>query len=137
MLDKNLVSQIQKVLAKEPGIISAYVFGSIVSGFSRASSDFDIAFVVNNKKRVDENYIYELMKDIHFPKDLDISVVDKSSSPLFLYQIVSNGKRVYAKDSSLAEEFEANILHCYYDTSHIRNIYQYYLRDKFPKTYAN
>ena len=131
MLDKNLILQIQNALKKEQNILAVYVFGSLIKGDETRESDFDIAFVVRNKKDTTDKKIYEFIKDIHFPKDLDISVVDKSSSPLFLFQIVSTGKRIYEKSENLANSFEAYILNNYYDTQHLRNIYYKYLKSKF------
>lgn len=125
------IFQIKDILKKEPNIIACYVFGSYTSGRTTKESDFDIAFVVVDKKILNEKQIYELIKNVHFPKDLDISVVDKKSSPLFLYQIVSTGKRIYAKNETSLESFEAFVLRNYYDTQHMRNIYYKYLKKSF------
>ena len=131
MKDNKIISDIQKVLKKEPRILAAYVFGSFVKGNYNKESDFDIAFVVENKKLITDDAVYELIKDVPFPKDPDISVVDKASSPIFLFQIIKSGTRIYAKDEYRADAFEAYILRYYYDTQHLRNIYNYYLKEKF------
>lgn len=131
MLDSYLISQIQTALEKEPNILVVYVFGSFVKGEETLESDFDIAFVVKDKKITTDEKIYKLIKDIHFPKDLDISVIDKSSSPLLLFQIISTGKRIYEKNENLTNSFEAYVLNTYYDTQHLRNIYYQYLKNKY------
>ncbi|MBI3558842.1 nucleotidyltransferase domain-containing protein, partial [Candidatus Gottesmanbacteria bacterium] len=128
-------SKIKQALEKEPRVIGAYVVGSVVQGQETAESDFDLAVVVDNKKMLDENKVYNLTKDINFPKDLDLSVVDQSSSPLFLFQIISKGQRIYEKNSADVVAFEAFTLHNYYDTQHLRNIYYESLKPKF--SYAN
>lgn len=135
MITDELVIKIKQTLEKEPQIIGAYVVGSIVQGRETAESDFDLAVIVNNRKMLDENKIYDLVKDINFPKNLDLSVVDQSSSPLFLFQIISKGQRIYEKNNNQVIAFETFVLHNYYDTQHLRNIYYESLKPKF--SYAN
>lgn len=131
MIPAVLISQIQKALQKEPGILAAYVIGSQMGGKARQESDFDLAVVVENKKLLNEDKIYELIRHLDFPKDLDLSVVDRSSSPLFLFQIISHGQKIYFQDLSKTASFEAFVLHHYYDTQHLRDIYYQGLKHKF------
>lgn len=70
-LSKKLVSEIGQALVKEPQILAGYVVGSIVNGEVGTKSDFDLA------------------------------VIDKTSSPLFRFQMISKGKRVYERSSRL------------------------------------
>jgi len=138
MKNIKIIPSIQKALKKESRILAAYIFGSYAKGIPNKESDFDIAVVVENKKLLTEDTVYELLKDIPFPKDPDISVVDKTSSPIFLFQIIKSGTRIYIKDKNQANSFEAYVLRYYYDTQHLRNIYNHYLKQKFPpKQYAN
>lgn len=133
VLGQKTIKKIQKIFAKQPDILSVYLFGSQVGGFAGQKSDLDLAVVVENKKKLNEFDILELLSEIRFPKDLDISVVDKSSSPLFLFEITSQGKRIYEKNKEQATVFEAKTLHLYYDTQHLRNIYRYYLKEAFKE----
>lgn len=135
MIDDKLISQINISLSKEPKIKLAYVLGSVISNRTKTNSDFDLAVVVESLDKINYKYIYNLISDIDFPKDLDLSVVDKNSSPLFLFQIVSTGKCIYQRSEEEKISFEAYTLNNYYDTAHLRKIYYSYLKDKFP--YAN
>jgi uncharacterized protein len=138
MKDEGIALEAQKGLSKESGILAVYIFGSYAKKLDSKESDIDVAVVVENKKSITEDYVYDLIKDVPFPKDLDLSVVDKTSSPLFLFQIIKTGKRIYTKDAKIANSFEAYVLREYYDTQHIRNIYDSYLKQKFSqKTYAD
>lgn len=130
MISESLVSKIKLALGKEPQAIAAYVIGSISKERETKESDFDLAVVVKNKKLLNEDRIYELIRDIDFPRDLDLSVVDQNASPLFLFQII-NGKRIYQKNIAEVITFETFALHNYYDTQHLRNIYQESLKTKF------
>lgn len=132
MIDKKLVPQIREALFKEPKVKLAYVLGSVVSGRERTDSDFDLAVVVNDVTKINYDQIYQLVFSLHFPKDLDLSIVDKSSSPLFLFQITSTGRCVYQRSNEEKVSFEAYVAENYYDTAHLRNIYYSYLEKKFP-----
>jgi len=135
-MNNNLHSRIQKALKNNPEILAVYVIGSTVSKRLTDKSDFDLVVVTQNKKVTTDDDVYELIRHIKFPRNLDLSVVDKSSSPIFLYQVIAKGERIYEKSKSQVNNFEAFVLHNYYDTSHLRNIYEKSLREKIS-SYAN
>lgn len=132
MIDERLVLGIQQALSKESKIKLAYVLGSVASSREGVESDFDLAVIVDDAARVSYNQIYQLISNLDFPKDLDLSIVDKHSSPLFLFQITSTGKCVYQKSDTERVVFEVYAMKNYYDTTHLRNIYSAYLKGKFP-----
>ncbi|MBI2597409.1 nucleotidyltransferase domain-containing protein [Candidatus Daviesbacteria bacterium] len=131
MIDNNLTKQINTALSKEPKIKLAYVLGSAVSGRVKKESDFDLAVVIDDVSRLDHKDVYNLISHISFPKDLDLSVVDKRSSPIFLFQVISTGKCIYQKSEQAKVYFEVFAARNYYDSAHIRKIYYSYLKDKF------
>lgn len=135
MVDQHLVTQINTALSTEPKIKLAYVLGSSVSGRTKKGSDFDLAVVVDDSTKIDYKQIYSLISHISFPKDLDLSVVDKTSSPVFLFQIITTGKCIYQSSHQVKISFESFTAKNYYDNAHLRKIYYFYLKDKF--TYAN
>ena len=131
-----LAAEISRALLDEKQAVSAYLAGSFIRGEARGDSDVDLVVAVQKRRADTTDKIYSLIKHIEFPKDLDLTVVDKASSPLFLFQVISKGKRIY--QASEAAAFEAAVLHGYYDTAHLRNIYYSYLKEKFPSgNYAN
>lgn len=135
MIDQHLVAQINTALSTEPKIKLAYVLGSSVSGRTKKGSDFDLAVVVDDSTKIDYKQIYSLISHISFPEDLDLSVVDKTSSPVFLFQITTTGKCIYQSSHQVRISFESFTAKNYYDSAHLRKIYYSYLKDKF--TYAN
>ena len=138
MINNQLKQKISDSLSQNVSVVAAYVLGSFAQVNAGAESDFDLAVVVDKKQSGIFEKIYELLKDIQFPKNLDLSVVDHSSSPLFLFQIVSKGVRLYEKNRSDMVRFEAFVLHNYYDTGHIRAMYAENLKEKFSHTtYVN
>ncbi len=137
MIKQKLQQSIASAFDRRPEILAAYVLGSVVSGKAVKESDFDLAVVVDNNKNLSFEKIYDLISSISFPRNLDLSVVDKSSSPLFLFQMISKGKKVYIRNHQETDAFEAFVMHNYYDTQHMRNIYHSYLKEKFKdKNYA-
>lgn len=133
---KDVYKNIDKALQKEEGVISAYVLGSFLNK-SKPPDDFDLA-IVTYDKNLKHKDIYKLLLNVSFPADLDLSIVNKSSSPLFLFQVIKNGKLIYSKDEKLSKSFEEFVMKNYWDTQHIRNIYNSYLPEKFNlKQYAN
>lgn len=132
MIDEKLISQIQGVLSKEPKIKLVYILGSVVSGREKAESDFDLVVVVDDADKISYDQIYRLISKLSFPKDLDLSIVDKHSSPLFLFQITSTGKCIYQKSNQEKVTFKSFVMENYYDTNHLRNIYSSYLKERFP-----
>lgn len=138
MINKVIIDQIKKAAKEEPQILSIYIFGSYAKGSAKKGSDFDIAFVVKEKGTFSDDKAYKILRPISFPADVDFVVVDKDTSSLLLFEIISFGKRIYEKSEEEALAFEASVLKTYYDTAHIRNIYYQYLKEKFPpKRYAN
>jgi len=131
MIDKKLILGIQQALFRESKIKMAYVLGSVVSGRVKTDSDFDLAVVVDDATKINYDQIYQLISHLSFPKDLDLSIVDKNSSPLFLFQITSSGKCVYQKSDTEKIAFESFAMKNYYDTAHLRNIYSSYLKERF------
>lgn len=131
-MDEKLLVQIKKSLSKEPKIKLAYILGSTVSGRIRSDSDFDLAVVVDDITKVNYDQVYQLVSSLNFPKDLDLSIIDKDASPLFLFQMTSTGKCVYQRSDTERVAFEAYAMKNYYDTAHLRNIYSSYLKGRFP-----
>jgi predicted nucleotidyltransferase len=124
---KKISENIGKQLLKEPGVVAAYVFGSQAGGYQTKASDVDLAVAVEDRRRVSVEEVYDLIKDVGLDGQIDLCVIDKSSSPLLAYEVVSKGKRVYERDEQAVNKFEARVLHIYYDTRHLRSIYSSYL----------
>ena len=125
---------IAKMFAIDSRIHAAYVIGSSVRGDVSPESDFDLAVVVQNIHSMTQDHVYELIRHISFPRDLDLSVVDSTSSPLFLFHIVRDGEVIYEASRQARVQFEAHALHTYYDTAHLRGIYARYLPERFGRS---
>lgn len=127
-----LIEKVQKLFERNKAIIAAYFFGSMINEKARADSDLDLAVIVSDRSKCQELDLLPEISQISFPAEIDLSVVDLTASPLFLYQIIKNGLCIYEKTKKERFEFEADTLQIYYDTQHMRNIYHTYL-NKFIK----
>lgn len=131
MIDKKLISGIKQSLSKDPKIKMAYVLGSVVNGRIKPDSDFDLVLIADDATKINCDQIYQLISHLNFPKDLDLSIVDKNSSPLFLFQITGTGRCIYQKSDTERITFESFAMKNYYDTAHLRDIYSSYLKERF------
>lgn len=123
--------ELRKIFYQEPHVLAVYLFGSFVLGKTHNRSDFDLAVVVDDRQKIDEKTVYKLISHLSFPRDLDLSVIDRHSSPLFLFQIIKNGQRLYQRDPRSVLDFESFVMWNYADNKHIREIYATYLPRKF------
>lgn len=121
------LNKLRNIFSKNKTVIAAYLFGSKISGSDRLGSDIDLAVVVSDRDKCQEMDLLPEISSISFPAEIDLSVVDLSSSPFFLYQIVKKGVCIYENNKVERISFEAKVLHLYYDSQHMRDIYNYYL----------
>ena len=134
LMNQILKKRLADIFRSKKGILAAYLIGSYSKGKERSDSDFDLAVLVDDKKVLGDEKVYEYIRHLPFPKDLDLSVADRKSSPLFLFEII-RGERIYERNKEEMADFEAKVLHKYYDTGYLRKIYYSYLTDKFPRAH--
>lgn len=130
-------------VCRKYGVIAVYVHGSQVKGYAAPDSDTDVAVVVEDRSNLERGpfssyKVANEIEDVMKIKNPDVRVVDKDSSPVFLFEIVSDGKIVYQKDEYSRSRFEEGVLRSYYDSEHMRDIYAGYLyADIKSSVYAN
>ena len=127
LLSPLALNKLKIILGKERIILASYLFGSKINGLGKKDSDLDLAVVVSDRKKYQELDLLPMISKISFPADVDLSVVDLSSSPILLFQIIKNGICLYEKSKQERFNFEAQALRVYYDTQYMRDIYHYYL----------
>ena len=123
-----LTNQVKKIADLVPEIKLIYLFGSQAVDRVNEESDLDIAVFVENQDEVSVRKLLVKFNQVGInPINLDLSVVDLNSSPLFLLQIIKKGKCLYKRKETLQASIEGKIMQRYYDTQHMRDIYSYYL----------
>ena len=122
-------SNLVKILQADKNIIAAYIFGSQISGTAGKKSDLDLALVVKDESAVNYGEIYFQINQLFADLEADVRIVSINSSPLFLFQILKTGICVYKIEEKERINFEVSVLKNYYDGEHLRNIYNYYLKN--------
>lgn len=133
VLHPEIQKKLIDILSMNTYILACYLFGSRVSNNADTSSDLDVAIAATSRKFCQELDILPELSRISFPAEIDVSVVDLSVSPLFLYQIISKGMCIYEKSKVERVEFESKVQRIYYDTQHMRDIYHLYLEKSFKE----
>ncbi len=124
-------------------VIAVYLHGSRAKGYAAPDSDTDVAIVVKDRSKLKRGAFssYNVageIEDILSIKEPDIRVVDRSSSPIFLFEIISCAEVLYQKNALAKLSFEEKVLESYYDTEHMRDIYRDYLySDIKARAHAN
>lgn len=119
-------------LFNNKNIIAVYLIGSYAQGSERADSDLDIAIVLQTLKDFNYDSFYSQMSDFFPDKNVDLRIVmATSTSPLFLFQIIKHGILLFEQSRNERLRFENYALKIYYDTQHLRDIYNYYLDKRF------
>jgi len=103
------ISAVRNWAAKQPDVSEVYLFGSRAKGFAKASSDLDIALIVNPRSEHDDAFTVwffnadrwsaELQSLVPVEIDLDIGNPD-ISDVVVGPAIVDHGIQIYKRDES-------------------------------------
>lgn len=108
-------------------VFLAYVFGSIVSAKTTATSDVDIAVLLDQTLSKEERFntrlalMGELATLLH--RAVDVVVLNDLTSLFFKYVIVHDGKVLYEKNEDVRVEFEVDVLTQYFDFQPFLDLY--------------
>jgi predicted nucleotidyltransferase len=126
-LDQKTIAKLKKVLAKEPEVLAAYLFGSQITGRAKPDSDLDLAIAVTDRIKKEEFYFLKKVAGLNLG-DFHLSVVDlQNSAPLFLHQIIKGGVPIFKRSERERISFESQAALRYFDTQYLRDVQNYYL----------
>ena len=122
---RNDVAKFIETLNRKAFIAFAYLFGSRVKNHYSNRSDWDIAiYFSDSPKNFDILISFELEAELSraLYSNVQVIVLNKRlPSPVFGFQIVSEGIVLIERDENLRLEFENRVLRQYYD-------WQYFLK---------
>ncbi len=129
---------IAPLLAHSHQVLLAYLIGSVSRNEQRKDSDIDIVLIVDGIDGISYGELYSKFADALHTDSVDLRVIyPHETDPLFLFQIVKDGQVIYEKNEKERVKFETYAMKMYYDTQHIRDIYNNYLDKRFDnKTFA-
>lgn len=116
-------------LSRDPRVQAIYLFGSAVEGAIHAGSDIDFAvwttgeLSLGDELRLRAVAVEELHRD-----DVDFVILDQAP-PLLQYEVVTRGRRLFARNPEAADLFEHRAIMRYMDTEQLRRIERELLRE--------
>ena len=122
------IFQINENIFKKFKVKLAYLFGSQVKGYPGEQSDFDIAVLFFDDKKLTPALLFEksmyLKEDLKqcFPADIDIVALNDADS-LLKYEVISSGNCLFAENESFRINFEVLSIKEYIDDQYVRDIY--------------
>lgn len=109
----------------------AYFYGSQITGYTNKKSDLDLAVITDNANSIKYGDLYLKVSQIIKEKEVDLRIVTLKETPTYLFQVLKNGQTVYQRDELEKVKFESKVLRNFYDTQHLRDIYNSYLKQAF------
>jgi predicted nucleotidyltransferase len=133
MLTPEAISRaLREVLEADPGVAFAYLFGSVVKGRARASSDIDVA-VHFGTAPVDAERMEAAQRALDLETRLEarlgrpVQVVDLCRAPPELVQnALGHGRLLFSRDDAARVRFYVSAGKDLYDRSHARAIFERY-----------
>lgn len=130
-MNGQIQTKLKKLFSTYPSILVAYFYGSQVTGYTNKQSDLDLAVIVDNADIIKYGELYLKVHQIIKEKEVDLRIVASRGTPTYLFQILKNGQAIYQREELERVRFESKVLRDFYDTQHIRDIYDSYLKQAF------
>lgn len=125
------------IVATRPGVLAAYVFGSIASGRARPTSDVDVGVLVSPAvmRRDPSKYRLNLMADLGAAlRRFDVDVVLLNTAPPALaHNVVSHGTVVSERSRVERVRFQVQAVSAFVDTQPIRDLALARLKRRYAK----
>ena len=130
---EEIISELGEVF-KEESIKLAYLFGSRARSEADKNSDVDIGILIDEKRTKKEKYdilkaLYLKIRKVLGSERFDLVFLE-DVSPVFKYEVISEGKVIYYEDESTINDFEMGVLRTYQDTNYLRKVQNTYLRER-------
>jgi uncharacterized protein len=101
-----VVAKIRECCHREEAINAAYLFGSVVTGRMRATSDVDVAVLVESERELDFPFLAfaaSLERECQRPVDL---VLLNRAGELLKFQVRRHGRLIFERDPGKRRAFE-------------------------------
>jgi predicted nucleotidyltransferase len=123
---------IAECLVKDKSVQAGYVFGSVVTGRTRAGSDVDVAVLVTDDFPPSRRFAkrLKLMADVGAAlrrSDVDLVILNEAS-PLLAHRVLSKGKLVFERSGSARVRFQVMTAQRYADMIPAYELYIRYLK---------
>ena len=143
MLNKKTLTKIKQYFARQKDVAVVYLYGSQVTGQSAKKEkdrdiDFAVLFIEPKKSYRRQFEIGAKLQKIIGNKCVDCREIYPQISPVFLMNVLKNGRLIYSSDENKRIAFEVNIMREYEDTQKLRDLQYFYLQKRLKEgKYAN
>ncbi len=124
MVVQEIEKKVSQYFNNSPGVIAAYVFGSLAKEKTNQFSDIDIAILMGNelKESSYSDFRLKFMTDLSSALEKETDVIILNQAPPFLkYQIFKYGKTVFERDVRRSRAFKAKSILEYFDFKPIKD----------------
>jgi uncharacterized protein len=112
--DSELMDGIREALAKQPGLVVGYVFGSVAKGRDREGSDIDVAVQFDSPLEFDA--AMDLQCELERVSGRPVDLVQLQQAPIELqFAIISDRGRLLERSQEERIDVEARIMSLYAD----------------------
>ena len=119
---------VAEVAAAEPSVLAAWIFGSRARGEAAPGSDLDVALLplpaAAAQPGIEERVATEIAGRTGL--DVDVSQIGEDR-PTLSFEVVTDGRRVFARDAERADVVEERLRWLYLDMAHFRRVQNHYL----------
>ena len=120
---KEIQAMIIPVCKEQPAIMAVYLFGSVASGTAKASSDVDVA-VLLDKRKLDSFSLLTFITRLEEVLECHVDVVMlHSATELFKYEVRRSGKVIYDRSPQFRKRFEIRSRKAYEDFLYLHTQY--------------
>ena len=134
-MDKKIKEKVVKIAEKKDYILAVYLFGSYAKNKAKASSDIDIAILLEKDKNQKSSELkIEIYEELikNGLDNIDLVILNQASA-LLTYEVVKENHLLYKKDKFNAASYQSLMIRKYLD-------FEYYLKknqDKFKERILN
>src|SRR5437870_9630556 len=115
-----------EILAADPRVRLVYAFGSAAAGVTGPLSDVDIAALLDERPKWDDERQLRARLDAVAPR-VDLVILNEAP-PALRFEVITGGRCLFARDAREQAEFEILSLSRFLDFQPVRRVQQEYLR---------
>lgn len=121
----DICTLITNQLKNEPGIVCAYLFGSITEGYYNENSDIDLAVLFKNNIDFEQELALAIKLQDKLKRNVDLINLNRAGINL-AFRAISRGILIYEDDEIAHADFLEKLFKQYHD---FRPIYEKLLRE--------
>ena len=127
-----------KGLFQQEGISVAYLFGSYVRNEAKATSDIDIAVLLERVGKELYSFYQKLMlgvREVLGSERFDLLLLN-DAPPALKFTIITQGYPICFRDEEALNKFEMDVIRRFQDTACLREVQNSYLRGRAREWYS-